>query len=320
MTGPMTRRNGSRNGLHGTAALVFRASRVAALAMVLVPVAAIVSACGSASGRPASTPAGCARSAVAAVRRQSAAGRSGSSATRVVGLPRACRGLGAAQLGQAVTIAVSQLSMADDKAIRRRLAYRARTSLAGLVAAAQRAASRQAAASAAAAARRRERGPTRAAEPGSGTRIPLDGATLVAWLLTAASGAMLIRRWVAAGGLRRPAVTAGTSTAGTSTAGTSTAGTGPATLPRPVIVGHFGLALSGLAIWASYLATGWHPLAWTAVGVLLPVVGLGMATLMTFLSGPHAARAPALLIAAHGTLATVTMLLALLAAVATVVR
>jgi len=315
MTGPITRRNGSRNGLHGTAALVFRASRVAALAMVLVPVAAIVSACGSASGRPASTPAGCARSAVAAVRRQSAAGRSGSSATRVVGLPRACRGLGAAQLGQAVTIAVSQLSMADDKAIRRRLAYRARTSLAGLVAAAQRAASRQAAASAAAAARRRERGPTRAAGPGSGTRIPLDGATLVAWLLTAASGAMLIRRWVAAGGLRRPAVTAGTSTAGTSTAGTS-----PATLPRPVIVGHFGLALSGLAIWASYLATGWHPLAWTAVGVLLPVVGLGMATLMTFLSGPHAARAPALLIAAHGTLATVTMLLALLAAVATVVR
>ena len=315
MTGPITRRNGSRNGLHGTAALVFRASRVAALAMVLVPVAAIVSACGSASGRPASTPAGCARSAVAAVRRQSAAGRSGSSATRVVGLPRACRGLGAAQLGQAVTIAVSQLSMADDKAIRRRLAYRARTSLAGLVAAAQRAASRQAAASAAAAARRRERGPTRAAGPGSGTRIPLDGATLVAWLLTAASGAMLIRRWVAAGGLRRPAVTAGTSTAGTSTAGTS-----PATLPRPVIVGHFGLALSGLAIWASYLATGWHPLAWTAVGVLLPVVGLGMATLMAFLSGPHAARAPALLIAAHGTLATVTMLLALLAAVATVVR
>ncbi len=228
----------------------------------------------------------------------------------MVGLPRACRGLGAAQLGEAVRIAVGELSLARDKAVRRRLAYRARASLTGLVAAAQRAADRQAALQAAAAARRRGRRPARAAAPGSGTGIPLDGATLVAWLLTAASGGVLIRRWVAVGGLRRPASAAGASAATAS----STA------MPRPVIIGHFGLALSGLAIWASYLATGWHPLAWTAVVVLFPVVGLGMATLMAFLGGQHAARSPALLIAAHGVLATVTLLLALLAAVATAVR
>jgi hypothetical protein len=46
-----------------------------------------------------------------------------------------------------------------------------------------------------------------------------------------------------------------------------------------VIFGHFGLALSGLVIWGVYLVTGWAALAWTAVRVLLPKAGLGMATL-----------------------------------------
>lgn len=56
-----------------------------------------------------------------------------------------------------------------------------------------------------------------------------------------------------------------------------------------MIAGHFGLALGGLVIWAAYLIAGWAALAWTAVGVLLPVAGLGMATVSIGLPG----RAPA---------------------------
>jgi hypothetical protein len=52
-----------------------------------------------------------------------------------------------------------------------------------------------------------------------------------------------------------------------------------------VIAGHFGLALGGLVIWAAYLVAGWAALAWTAVGVLLPVAGLGVATVSIGLPG-----------------------------------
>jgi hypothetical protein len=65
-----------------------------------------------------------------------------------------------------------------------------------------------------------------------------------------------------------------------------------------VILGHFGLALGGLAIWVTYLAVGWAALAWAAVGVLLPVAGLGMAALVIGLPGrafaPADRRAPVL--------------------------
>jgi hypothetical protein len=46
-----------------------------------------------------------------------------------------------------------------------------------------------------------------------------------------------------------------------------------------VIVGHFTLALTGLGIWIAFLATGVAALAWASVAVVLSVTGLGMATL-----------------------------------------
>jgi manganese efflux pump family protein len=93
-------------------------------------------------------------------------------------------------------------------------------------------------------------------------------AALFAWLVTAGSGAYVLGSWLTRGGsLRRRA------------GGTSTGS------PPMVIFGHFGLALSGLVIWVVYLVTGWAALAWTAVGVLLPVAGLGMATLAVGLPG-----------------------------------
>jgi hypothetical protein len=39
---------------------------------------------------------------------------------------------------------------------------------------------------------------------------------------------------------------------------------------------HFGLALTGLLVWISYLATGVTGLAWAACGLLLAVASLGM--------------------------------------------
>jgi hypothetical protein len=123
-----------------------------------------------------------------------------------------------------------------------------------------------------------------------------------------------------------------------------------------VLIGHFGLALGGLLLWLIYLLTGWSVLAWAAAGVLLPVAGLGMATLVVGLPGrspapadrrapvlagralapgpggaqaddagrqqPRAAtgRLPALAVAGHGLLAITTMLLVILAALGTAAR
>lgn len=50
-------------------------------------------------------------------------------------------------------------------------------------------------------------------------------------------------------------------------------------MPRPVIVGHFTLALTGLGLWIWFLDTGVPALAWAAVVMVLAVAGLGMATL-----------------------------------------
>jgi manganese efflux pump family protein len=101
-----------------------------------------------------------------------------------------------------------------------------------------------------------------------GKDLAMGVAALAAWLVTAGSGAYVLGSWITHGGsLRRRAGSTGTGS------------------PPTVIFGHFGLALSGLVIWVVYLVTGWAALAWAAVAVLLPVAGLGMATLATGLPG-----------------------------------
>jgi hypothetical protein len=99
-----------------------------------------------------------------------------------------------------------------------------------------------------------------------GKDLGMDIAALIAWLVTAGSGAYVLGSWISHGGsLRR-----------------RTGGTGS---PPAVIIGHFSLALTGLVIWVAYMVAGWAALAWTAVGVLLPVAGLGMAALTVGLPG-----------------------------------
>jgi len=266
--------------------LAARRARLAAAATAMAAVAAVaVTAAGCGAAPPG--PAGCAASAVEAVRGHVTPAR----------LPPSCRRLGAAALGQAVNIAVSDLSRASDKAVRRHQAGVARRRLGFLIAAANRAAAR----ARRAANRSGRAGPGTRGPGGTGTRIPAGPAALAAWLLAAASGAFLFSGWLRHARSRRSG-------------------------PRPrgsdwVILAHAGLALAGLAGWSGYLVTGSAAFAWAAAGVLPVVAGLGMSTLLLSIpEGDREARgrAPVAAIVVHGALATLVILLALLGAIAAV--
>jgi len=84
-------------------------------------------------------------------------------------------------------------------------------------------------------------------------------AALIAWLLTAGIGGYMLRTWVARGGLRRQRAT----------------GVG---VPPAVVFGHAGAALVGLAVWISYLSSGWRPLAWIGVVLVCAAISLGICT------------------------------------------
>lgn len=96
-------------------------------------------------------------------------------------------------------------------------------------------------------------------------------ATLISWLLTASMGAFMLRTWLARGGLRRERARVGG-------------------LPPQLIFSHAGLAVSGLLVWIGYVATGAKPAAWTAVGMLMLTVGLGVCTVTLWT--PYPARKP----------------------------
>ena len=61
--------------------------------------------------------------------------------------------------------------------------------------------------------------------------------------------------------------------------------------PR-VLYGHFSLALTGLVVWAAFLATGWGPLTWVAVTLLTPAIGLGICTVTLWTPYPRPAGEP----------------------------
>jgi manganese efflux pump family protein len=179
----------------------------------------------------------------------------------VTSVPAPCRGLSRAEINQAAALAILRVAGGGPKPVWRRRAARVAPFLSHLITGPVPAARSQVSSP----------GPGPGAPtPSGGTNLALDAAALVAWLITAGSGSCVLGSWLRRGGTLRP-------------------GAGATGSPPAVIVGHFGLALGGLVIWAAYLAAGWAALAWTAVGVLLPVVGLGMATVSVGLPG----RSPA---------------------------
>ena len=58
-------------------------------------------------------------------------------------------------------------------------------------------------------------------------------------------------------------------------------------VPPTVTAGHVSGALTGLVCWALFTVTGWTPLAWACVVLLLPVAGLGMGILLLGLPSPR---------------------------------
>lgn len=155
------------------------------------------------------------------------------------------------------------------------------------------------------------------------SRAALGLAALIAWLVTVGLGLSMMARWFTRPG--RP-------------------GTQPGHGRGPVLnFTHFGLGLTSLLAWISYLATSLGGLAWAACGLLIAVASLGMT--LVFLAPdrdpvPSLATAPAglaaaatgsvnppgdrprpaghrpgLVIAAHISAACATILLAILAAI-----
>jgi manganese efflux pump family protein len=173
----------------------------------------------------------------------------------VTRVPAACQGLSRAQVNFALGRAIYLVAASGHhKVVWRRDAALAGTRLARLIMALAQPSPGSVAASGAGGGR-----------SGPVDRRPLGLATLAAWLLTVGIGGYMLGRFVASGGLRRQRA-----------AGDRV---GPA-----VVLSHLGLAVTGLLVWAVYLGTSWLPLAWLGVGLLLPVVGFGMATLIAWTS------------------------------------
>jgi hypothetical protein len=85
--------------------------------------------------------------------------------------------------------------------------------------------------------------------------------TLACWLFTASIGVSMLTTWVARGGLRRQWAS------------------GDRFLAK-LVIGHATLALTGLAVWTSYVVTGLVSLAWAATFLIAFAVGLGLSTVV----------------------------------------
>jgi hypothetical protein len=82
----------------------------------------------------------------------------------------------------------------------------------------------------------------------------MEWAALIAWLVTAGGGFLLLAQWLRHGGMRQR----------------------EGRQIRPILIlSHFGLAATGLVLWIVYVANGSDALAWTAFVLLLVVALLG---------------------------------------------
>ncbi|NBH09777.1 hypothetical protein [Amycolatopsis sp. SID8362] len=131
----------------------------------------------------------------------------------------------------------------------------------------------------------------------------MDIAALIAWLVTAVGGFVMLGTWIAKGGTREP---------------------GRSRFNPGLVFGHFALAAAGLVLWIVYLIAGGRTLAWIAFVLLVPVALLGFTMLARWIPGYRARAAtadpapeqhfPVVVVGAHGLVAVVTVVLVLLAA------
>jgi hypothetical protein len=131
-------------------------------------------------------------------------------------------------------------------------------------------------------------------------------AALIAWVLTAGGGFVLLSIWLARGGMKSQA------------AGNR--------IKPPLVMSHFLLAATGLVLWIVYVVNDSSALAWIAFVLLLVVALLGFAMFAIWLrrrqAGVGAATTdtpaeqhfPIAIVGLHGLLAATTLVLVLLAA------
>ncbi|WP_419996066.1 hypothetical protein [Streptomyces boninensis] len=139
--------------------------------------------------------------------------------------------------------------------------------------------------------------------------MQMDVAALISWSATAFGGLYLLGVWLAHGGIHQQDHHQGHN--------------GGSHLPSPLIFGHMAMAALGLLIWAVYVATDNRVLAWSAIGVLAPVVLMGFTMLVTWIptrrarpvpsEDPPAERHfPLVVVLLHGLLAVLTLTLVVL--------
>jgi hypothetical protein len=197
--------------------------------------------------------------------------------------PRPCAGLSPAEVDQVVDRAIREAVGPRPKAAARQQSVRDSKFVGGLVR------------------------PVRPVAPAiittagrAGNSAALNLSAAGSWVLTAAAGSYLLMR------VRRRRA--------------SRALAGP---PAGVMGAHALVAIAGLITCAAFAVTKARPLAWAALALVAVAAGLGMATLLAALPGdgtepdsgrPGQRRAPVAVIALHGILATITILLVILVA------
>jgi hypothetical protein len=144
----------------------------------------------------------------------------------------------------------------------------------------------------------------------------MEWAALIAWVVTAAGGFVLLAIWLSRGGMRQ-------------------ANAAGSRIRPPLILGHFLLAAVGLVIWIIFVATDSDALAWVAFVLLAVVAVLGFTMFAIWYQrrqrGPVAATGvagnpgssetppeqhfPVPIVGLHGLLAVTTVVLVFLTAV-----
>jgi hypothetical protein len=129
----------------------------------------------------------------------------------------------------------------------------------------------------------------------------MDWAALITWVLTAGGGFVLLATWLRNGGMKQR---------------------DGGRIRPPLILGHFGLAATGLVLWIIYVANDSSTLAWIAFVLLLVVALIGFTMFGIWLSqrkrnenAPAEQKFPVPIVGLHGLLAATTLVLVFLAAV-----
>ncbi len=106
-------------------------------------------------------------------------------------------------------------------------------------------------------------------------------AALIAWVITAGGGFVLLSIWLMRGGMQQQ-----------QEAGNR--------IRPPLILSHFLLAAGGLVIWIIYLAADKDALAWIAFAILAVVAALGFTMFAIWLRRRQARTGDAAMVAAPG--------------------